>query len=49
MVAGQGLQNYALCVGGTWICLVFYTLAKGIMYAGHVIDWSNDLGKSLRV
>jgi hypothetical protein len=31
MVAGQGLHTHALCVGGTWICLIFYTLAKGIM------------------
>jgi hypothetical protein len=32
MVAGQGLYTSALCVGGTWICLIFYTFAKGIMY-----------------
>jgi hypothetical protein len=32
MVAGQGLYTRALCTGGTWICLIFYTFAKGIMY-----------------
>jgi hypothetical protein len=37
MVAGQGLHTKALCIGGTWICLIFYTFAKGIMYAKHII------------
>lgn len=32
MVAGQGLHTNALCIGGTWICLIFYTFAKGIIY-----------------
>lgn len=37
MVAGQGLYTKALCIGATWICLIFYTFAKSIMYARYVI------------
>ncbi|KAH7385662.1 hypothetical protein BKA66DRAFT_416306 [Pyrenochaeta sp. MPI-SDFR-AT-0127] len=32
MVAGQGLHNYALCFAGTWVCLMFYTSIKAIIY-----------------
>ncbi|PSN73492.1 hypothetical protein BS50DRAFT_607105 [Corynespora cassiicola Philippines] len=32
MVSGQGMWNYSLCVAGTWICLMFYTIAKAIIY-----------------
>jgi len=31
LVAGQGLYTYELCVAGTWVCLIFYTLIKAIM------------------
>ncbi|KAI0574788.1 hypothetical protein Alg130_09537 [Pyrenophora tritici-repentis] len=32
LVIGQGLYTRALCVAGTWTCLVFYTSIKGIIY-----------------
>ncbi|KAI4708383.1 hypothetical protein J4E89_007007 [Alternaria sp. Ai002NY15] len=32
LVAGQGLYTYELCVAGTWVCLIFYTLIKAIIY-----------------
>ncbi|KAF2447683.1 hypothetical protein P171DRAFT_354953 [Karstenula rhodostoma CBS 690.94] len=32
MVAGQGLYNYRLCFGATWICLILYTVAKFVIY-----------------
>ncbi|KAL1792120.1 hypothetical protein ACET3X_009871 [Alternaria dauci] len=32
LVAGQGLYTYGLCVAGTWVCLIFYTFIKAIIY-----------------
>ncbi|OAG12864.1 uncharacterized protein CC84DRAFT_1080632 [Paraphaeosphaeria sporulosa] len=32
MLAGQGLYNYGLCFGATWICLILYTVAKFVIY-----------------
>lgn len=32
LIAGQGLVDYALCRAGTWVCLMFYTTIKAIMY-----------------
>ena len=32
LAAGQGLYTRALCVAGTWTCLMFYTFIKGIMW-----------------
>ena len=32
MLSGQGLLTYELCFAATWICLIFYTASKGIMY-----------------
>jgi hypothetical protein len=31
LVAGQGLNTYALCNAGTWVCLIFYTFIKATM------------------
>lgn len=33
LVAGQGLYTYKLCDAGTWVCLMFYIMIKGIVYA----------------
>lgn len=33
LVSGQGLYTYELCDAGTWVCLMFYILIKGIVYA----------------
>jgi hypothetical protein len=33
LVSGQGLYTYELCNAGTWVCLMFYILIKGIVYA----------------
>ncbi|KAF1837226.1 hypothetical protein BDW02DRAFT_577321 [Decorospora gaudefroyi] len=32
LVAGQGLYTHALCRAGTWVCLIFYTFIKAIIY-----------------
>ncbi|KNG51420.1 hypothetical protein DDE82_000738 [Stemphylium lycopersici] len=32
LVAGQGLYTHTLCVVGTWICLMFYTGIKAVIY-----------------
>ncbi|KAF9696182.1 hypothetical protein EKO04_006067 [Ascochyta lentis] len=32
LVSGQGLYTYALCDAGTWVCLMFYIMIKGIVY-----------------
>jgi hypothetical protein len=31
LVTGQGLYTHALCVAGTWVCLMFYTSIKAVM------------------
>lgn len=33
LVSGQGLYTYELCNAGTWVCLMFYIMAKGWVYA----------------
>lgn len=33
LVSGQGLYTYKLCDAGTWVCLMFYIMAKGFVYA----------------
>jgi hypothetical protein len=33
LVSGQGLYTYGLCNAGTWVCLMFYIMAKGFVYA----------------
>lgn len=33
LVSGQGLYTYQLCDAGTWVCLMFYIMAKGFVYA----------------
>ena len=33
LVSGQGLYTYELCDAGTWVCLMFYIMAKGFVYA----------------
>jgi hypothetical protein len=33
LVCGQGLYMYELCDAGTWVCLMFYIMAKGFVYA----------------
>lgn len=33
LVSGQGLYTYKLCDAGTWVCLMFYTMAKACVYA----------------
>lgn len=33
LVSGQGLYMYELCDAGTWVCLMFYIMAKGFVYA----------------
>ncbi|PSN58950.1 hypothetical protein BS50DRAFT_445839, partial [Corynespora cassiicola Philippines] len=33
MVTGQGLWSHSLCVAGTWVCLMFYTISKSVIYA----------------
>ncbi|KAH6614981.1 hypothetical protein C7974DRAFT_56898 [Boeremia exigua] len=33
LVSGQGLYTYELCDAGTWVCLMFYIMAKGWVYA----------------
>lgn len=33
LVSGQGLYTYELCNAGTWVCLMFYIMAKGIVFA----------------
>lgn len=33
LVSGQGLYTYELCDAGTWVCLMFYIMAKGFIYA----------------
>lgn len=33
LVSGQGLYTYELCDAGTWVCLMFYIMVKGIVYA----------------
>lgn len=33
LVSGQGLSTYELCDAGIWVCLMFYTIAKGFVYA----------------
>jgi hypothetical protein len=32
LVSGQGLYTYQLCDAGTWVCLMFYIMAKGFVY-----------------
>lgn len=32
LVSGQGLYTYELCNAGTWVCLMFYIMAKGFVY-----------------
>lgn len=32
LVSGQGLYTYQLCNAGTWVCLMFYIMAKGFVY-----------------
>ncbi|KAF3037668.1 hypothetical protein E8E12_007052 [Didymella heteroderae] len=32
MLAGQGLFNHNLCFSASWICLIFYTACKGMIY-----------------
>lgn len=33
LVSGQGLYTYKLCDAATWVCLMFYIMAKGFIYA----------------
>ncbi|KAJ4326069.1 hypothetical protein N0V94_000231 [Neodidymelliopsis sp. IMI 364377] len=33
LVSGQGLYTYELCDAATWVCLMFYIMAKGFIYA----------------
>lgn len=33
LVSGQGLSTYELCDAGTWVCLMFYIMVKGFVYA----------------
>jgi hypothetical protein len=32
LVAGQALTTYKLCVAGTWICLILYTITKLVIF-----------------
>ncbi|KAF2014116.1 hypothetical protein BU24DRAFT_349306 [Aaosphaeria arxii CBS 175.79] len=32
LLSGQGLEHYNLCFAATWVCLIFYTASKGVIY-----------------